>query len=173
MNYVIVLAGHGMPPSDFPKQEAGELFSLHGRIEAAEGAEKEELIKRHDELHLKMRLWKRTPENDPFHFSTLKIAEHLNVLLNAPLFVGYNEFCTPSVEEAIDEAVNMHADRVIIFTPMLTSGGVHAEVDIPRSPEKAREKYPDIPIVYAWPFEVSLVAEFLASHNRGGDWKEL
>ncbi len=47
---------------------------------------------------------------------------------------------------------------------MLTSGGVHAEVDIPKSIEIARLKHPAVSIHYAWPFDVSQVARFLTSH---------
>ncbi len=113
MKTVMVLAGHGMPPSDFPKGEAGELFSLHGRIEAVGGEDREELIRRHDELHAKMRNWERNPENDPFHYSTLEIARALSEELGVEVPVGYNEFWAPNTEEAIDQAVELGVETVV------------------------------------------------------------
>ena len=67
------------------------------------------------------------------------------------MIVGFNEFCAPSLEETLDQAVLCGADRIVVVTPMMTPGGEHAE-----------ERHPKIAFAYAWPFEVNDVARFLA-----------
>jgi sirohydrochlorin ferrochelatase len=46
---------------------------------------------------------------------------------------------------------------------MMTRGGEHSEVDIPRAVQTAQAQHPEIPILYLWPFKVSEVANFLAA----------
>jgi sirohydrochlorin ferrochelatase len=49
----------------------------------------------------------------------------------------------------------------------VTRGGEHSEVDIPNAVRRAQDRHPRIPIVYAWPFDASEVAQFLAAQiNR-------
>ncbi len=76
--------------------------------------------------------------------------------------VGFNEFCGPSVEEALGEAVSKGATEVIVITPMMTPGGEHSEVDIPEAIERVKEKHPDVTFRYAWPFKETAVTSFLA-----------
>jgi len=45
---------------------------------------------------------------------------------------------------------------------MMTPGGIHAEIQIPATVRQAQERHPDVSIRYAWPFDLSEVAEFLA-----------
>jgi protoheme ferro-lyase len=162
MRYVTVLAMHGIPAKDFPKNELMELFAIHGRLTNASGPEREALLNRHDDLDRKMRLWPRTPKNDPFYISSQEIAKYLGEVLDSEVFVGFNEFCSPSVEGAIEKAAKKSSEKIIVVTPMMTSGGAHSEEDIPNAVKNARRKFPDIPIIYAWPFDPSEVAEFLA-----------
>ena len=77
--------------------------------------------------------------------------------------MGFNEFCAPSLDDTFSKATARGAEKVIVVTPMMTRGGEHAEVDIPRAVEAAQARYPKIPIIYAWPFRVSDVASFLAT----------
>ena len=67
MTTIIVLAMHGAPPSDFPRQEAGELFGLRGRLERAAPPDRPALEARLRELDAKMRAWPRSAANDPYH----------------------------------------------------------------------------------------------------------
>ena len=164
MNIAVVLAMHGVPPEDFPRGEMMELFGLHHRLEQLSGQEREALQKRHDELEERMRRWPRTPENDPFYFASLAIAREMEERLGDKVLVGFNEFCAPTVEEAIDEAVSLSPQKVVVLTPMMTRGGQHSERDIPRAVERARKKHPHVEMVYAWPFETSEVGAFLADH---------
>jgi sirohydrochlorin cobaltochelatase len=162
MGTIIVLAMHGAPPKDFPRQEMAELFGLHTRLAHADPAQRAALEQRHDALDAKMRAWPRTPENDPFYTASQELAAQLRSAAGCDVVLGFNEFCAPTLEEALDEAAEHGAQRVVITTPMMTQGGEHATLDIPRAIQAAQERHPDISFVYAWPFAVSDVADFLA-----------
>lgn len=157
----VVLAMHGAPPKDFPRHELQEFMGLHGRLEHAAGTAQEDLRRRHDELEAKMRAWPRTPENDPFHAASMKLAEHLQAAVGFPVLVGFNEFCAPALDEALDSAASL-APHVVVITPMMTRGGTHAEADIPHEIEAARARHPAVRFTYAWPFPIADIAEFLA-----------
>ncbi len=163
MRTVVVLAMHGAPANDFPQRELAEWFALHGQMEHASGPERERLEQRHVMLDAKMRAWPRTPENDPFHASSLALAAHLSAALGLPVEVGFNEFCAPSLNDVLEQVIADGADEVVVVTPMMTRGGEHAERDIPAAIQAVHEQHPEAPIHYAWPFESEDVAGFLAS----------
>lgn len=167
MSAVILLAMHGTPPNDFPKNELAEFFELRGKLKRSGGAAPD-LIRRHDELDLKMRRWPRTPQNDPFYTGSQELASHLGRETGQEVVIGFNEFCGPDMEEALDKAVAAAgpAGKVVVITPMMTRGGEHAKSDIPAAIRKAQEKHPAADIVYAWPFEFLEVARFLASQIK-------
>ncbi|GER78844.1 MAG: CbiX/SirB N-terminal domain-containing protein [Chloroflexi bacterium] len=173
MGTVIVLAMHGAPPKDFPVKEAGELFGLHSRLEHVSGPEREALERRHEELELKMRAWPRTAGNDPFHAGSLELAEQLSKVTGLEVILGFNEFCAPSLDQAIEQAVKEEVERVIVITPMMTRGGEHSEVDIPNTVQRAQMKYPNVEIAYVWPFDVAQVAQFLAAQLSAYAGKEI
>lgn len=169
MNSVIVLAMHGAPPNDFPRQEAAEFFGLHGRMAHAGGTHPPSMAQRYGELHAKMRAWPRTAENDPFYAASMEMAEHLGQAASQEVIVGFGEFCAPTLDEALDQAVLGGADSITVVTPMMTRGGEHAEIDIPAAIERARERHPGIQIRYIWPFSMVEVARFLAAQiERAG-----
>ena len=158
---IIVLAMHGEPPNDFPKDEFARFFALHARLHYAEGGDGD-LQHRYADLDAKMRGWPRTAENDPFYAASQEMAKQLREATGLEVVVGFNQFCGPSVAQAIEEAVGRKAENVIVITPMMTPGGIHAEIQIPATVTRARERYPDISIRYAWPFDLFEVAQFLA-----------
>ena len=139
MKTVVVLAMHGAPPNDFPKRELAEWFGLHGRMEHAGDTERAALEQRHAELEARMRTWPRTAENDPFHASSLELAEHLSQAAGLPVMVGFNEFCAPSLDDALEQAIAEGAERVVVATPMLTRGGEHAQRGFPRRSSVCRK----------------------------------
>jgi sirohydrochlorin cobaltochelatase len=47
---------------------------------------------------------------------------------------------------------------------MLTPGGNHAEEDIPSSLAAARERHPQMEIVYAWPYDIDHIAGLFFEH---------
>lgn len=162
----VVLIGHGAPATDCPPQLIGELMGLEwggpsaGRGHGDAGA-------RAAELDAAIRDWPRHPNNDPYKAGLERLAEALRPLLAAPRFaVGYNEFCRPSIGEAISEVIRQGASRVLVLPSMLTPGGVHSERDIPQAVEAARQAHPGVTIEYLWPFDLREIAALLASQVR-------
>ena len=98
MSIRVVLAMHGAPPNDFPKREMGEFFGLRSRL--GHGADSEAL-RRHDELEAKMRQWPRTAQNDPYYTASQALALRLAEATGHDVTVGFNEFCAPTMEEAL------------------------------------------------------------------------
>ena len=113
-----------------------------------------------------MRRWTRTPENDPYFYASNELAEHLSHRAECPVVVGFNEFCSPSLDDAFDEVARGNPEKIIIITPMMTRGGEHSEKDIPEAIERAKEKYSKILFEYIWPFDLMEVASFLETQIR-------
>lgn len=166
----VVLIGHGSPALDCPPQLIGELMGLewrgdHGGHHGAHGDAA--LTGRAAELDAKIRDWPRRADNDPYRQGLELVAAALRPLLPTDLFiVGYNEFCRPSIPEAVESLISRGAGRVLVIPTMLTPGGVHSEVDIPRALDELRRVHPGVSIEYVWPFELGEVAGLLASHVR-------
>jgi sirohydrochlorin ferrochelatase len=82
--------------------------------------------------------------------------------------VTHNEFCGLDVDEGIDEAVRQGATKVVVVSTMVIRGGTHNEEDIPGKIAKARQRHPNVPIVYAYPYEtddlVSLMVRQIQRH---------
>jgi len=155
---VIVLAMHGVPPVDFPPRELGELTALHG----GPGSRPARL----DAIQARIRSWPRTDANDPYWSGARRLASALAREAACPVIVGFNEFCDPTIEAAVDEAVALAPREILVVTPMLTRGGTHAEAEIPAAIERARARHPGVEIRYMWPVEAGIVARFLASLVR-------
>ncbi|GAG77021.1 unnamed protein product, partial [marine sediment metagenome] len=60
------------------------------------------------------------------------------------IVVGFNEFCSPSLDDAFEEAIKQDPEKIIVITPMMTQGGEHSEKDIPEAIERAKKKNPNI-----------------------------
>jgi sirohydrochlorin cobaltochelatase len=166
MHMAIVIAMHGMPPKDFPRDDFQEFFMLQGRNQSAPNSLSDAQRQTYQRLNDKMRNWPRTPKNDPFHAAASELALSLKKELGCPIYMGFNEFCAPTTDEAIASAAAGDPSRVFIVTPMLTRGGEHAEVDIPASIERARKRFPNIQFTYCWPFDPRDVAHFLGTQVR-------
>jgi sirohydrochlorin cobaltochelatase len=158
----IVLAMHGAPAKDYPSSDLMEFFKLHMALEHGGDGFPQAMHHRHDAMDEKIRQWPRTADNDPFWEASYKLAEELSKVTGNQVVVGFNEFCSPSIDEALETAVLTGAKDIIVITPMMTPGGEHSEIDIPHSIEKATERHPNVSFRYAWPFELTAVATFLA-----------
>jgi len=160
----VVLIGHGAPATDCPPRLVGELMSLEWRADGdPHGAPRG----RAAQLDAQIRDWPRTDRNDPYKAGLERLAALLRAQLPMErLAIGYNEFCRPTIAEAIERVIREGAARVVVLPSMLTPGGVHAEVDIPRALEAVRAAHPGVPIDYLWPYDLRQVAELLASHVR-------
>ena len=161
MKTVIVLAAHGAPPTEIPRMQVALSVGLHMALEHGPAFLRRALEGYYTRLDTKIRTWPRTPENDPFHAASMAIAKALQDETGYEVIVGFNEFCSPTLEEALEQAVGRDAGRVVVVTPMLTRGGEHAEKEIPEVVETARGWHRGVQFVYAWPFETTEVARFL------------
>jgi sirohydrochlorin cobaltochelatase len=159
---VIILAMHGAPPHDFPTNETVELFNLHTRLEHAGENESLTMRERYDHLDEKMRSCPRNPDNDPFHTRSVDLARHLHEVTRQEVILGFNESCSPRLEEAFEQAVEGNSVKIFVVTPMMTRGGEHSEVDNPAAIERLKTEFPDIPVEYVWPQDSSKVAKFLS-----------
>ena len=166
MSAAIVLAMHGAPPSDFPRQEVGEFFALQGRLKRGQPEERAALQARHDEIEAKMRAWPRRDGTDAYWAGSQALAEALRQATELTVLVGFHEFCAPSIDEVLDEAVRLAPEKVVVVTPMLTRGGEHSEQDIPAAIERARVRCPQATFEYAWPYAPEEMAAFFAAHIR-------
>jgi sirohydrochlorin cobaltochelatase len=163
MKAVIVLAMHGAPPLDFPEQELAEFYGLQARLARGHGAGPAAAERRWFELEAKIRAWPRTPRNDPFYAGSQDLAVQLRRASGRKVILGFNEYCAPSLDEALDQAAEQGAEKIIVVTPMMTRGGEHAEKDIPEAVERARQRHPKEKFIYVWPFPATDVAEFLTA----------
>jgi sirohydrochlorin cobaltochelatase len=157
---VVVLAMHGGPPLDFPENELVEFFTLHARVGHG-GAGARDQRQRYEELEARMRSWPRTGNNDPFYAGSAELAGHLRRESGLDVILGFNEFCSPSLAEALDQAART-AQKVLVITPMMTRGGEHSAVDIPEAIQAARVRHPGCEFTYVWPFPTEDIARFLA-----------
>lgn len=151
---VIVLAMHGGIPNDFPKAELHRFFSLH-----EQGTQLPEA----KQLEQKLRHWPRNQSNDPYYWGSVQLQKALQKVSGLPVILAFNEFCAPSIEEAILQAVEQRKARVVLLiTPMLTPGGNHSEKDIPAAIQKAKQqiKSSGVTIQYIWPIPVEETARF-------------
>ncbi len=162
MKTAVVLAMHGSPPLDYPRNELAEFFALHARFEHAPTPGRSPAYERFLELEEKIRRWPRTSGNDPFCSGSERLAAELRKASGREVILGYNEFCAPTLDEALSQGVEEGRDRVVVVTPMMTPGGEHSERDIPAAIARARKRHPGTEFVYAWPFPPSDVAAFLA-----------
>src|SRR3989338_7139876 len=132
MKKAVILIGHGGVPKDFPHEKIGR-----------------------PEYEDDIRNWPRTPQNDPFCFGMKAIAAKLEPKLqDTKLVLAYNEFCGPSIEQAVESLVTENFQDVTFLTTMFTPGGVHSEEEIPEIIETLRAKYPGVVFRYPWPFDL-------------------
>ena len=157
----VILIGHGGTASDTPKPMVGELKRLEGERQARRELA---MSPREAELDRLVRGWPRTPETDPYKAGVEEIAKALAPKLGArKLVVAYNEFCAPSVEDAIEALVKEGFTRVSLISTMYTRGGIHAECDIPGLVLAAKKKHPGVAVEYAWPYDAGFIADFLVA----------
>jgi sirohydrochlorin cobaltochelatase len=163
MKTIIVLAMHGTPPNDFPREELAEFFRLHATIESG-GTVDGPAQARYSALDEKMKNWPRNEKNDPFHAASQELAAQLSEASGNEVIVGYNEFCAPDIDGALQSAADRGAGKIIVATPMMTRGGGHVEKEIPAQIAAFAAQHPEIEITYAWPYDTVDVARFLSEH---------
>ena len=159
----VILVGHGGIPKGCP----GELITKLKRLEGQRRAAGTPMSAEEHELDTRIRQWPRTPETDPYQSGLEAVAARLRDNLGEVLFaVAYNEFCAPTLEESVEELIKKGATHITVITTMFTPGGSHSEVEIPEILEQLRKQYPDIVLLYAWPFDMDLIAVMLATQVK-------
>jgi sirohydrochlorin cobaltochelatase len=160
----IVLAMHGSPPLDFPGEEMAFFYGTHLHIEHDPNSVDDKTKKRAEAIEEKMKNWSRTAENDPYYTAGMKIGKNIEETTGIETFVGFNEFCNPTIQDALLEALKSNPDKIFVTTTMMTPGGEHQEKDIPEAINEITEKYPDKEIIYVWPYDITEVAKFIGDH---------
>lgn len=156
----VVLVGHGGIPKDCPQDFVTRLKRLEAQRRAAKQPPSQEEL----ELDQKIRHWPRTASTDPYQSGLQAVATRLQPQLNGVLFgLAYNEFCAPTLEEAVEDLIKKGATQITVTTTMFTPGGSHSEIEIPEILDHLRPKYPSVALHYAWPFDLDLVATTLAT----------
>jgi len=154
----VVLVGHGGIPTDCPQELVTRLKRLEAQRRAAKMSRSPEEI----ELDMKIRRWPRTSVTDPYQSGLEELAAQLQSQLNGVLFsVAYNEFCSPTLEEAVQELIKKGATHIVVVTTMFTPGGSHSEVEIPEIIDQLRPQYSGVVLRYAWPFDLQQIAHML------------
>jgi sirohydrochlorin cobaltochelatase len=155
----VLLVGHGGVPKDAPRELVTELKQL----EKARRGTAEPPSAREIEVDRRLRDWPRTPQNDPYRAGLFQAAQALRARL-APVDVevAFNEFCAPSIRDAVDRLVVDGVKRIRVISVMVTPGGNHSEIDVPEELAAARTRHPGISIDYLWPVDLDLLADFFA-----------
>ncbi len=157
----VILVGHGGIPKDYP----GDLVSKLKRLEAQRRAAGQPMSQEEFELDTKIRQWPRTPESDPYQAGLESLAEQMKPMLNGAQFsVAYNEFCGPTLAEAVESLIAKGTKQITVVSTMFTPGGSHSEFEIPEEMEELRAKHPHVKLNYAWPFNLTQVAQMLTDH---------
>lgn len=162
MKDVVILIGHGGVAADTPRALVRELKQLEGQRRPGTP-----MSAREADLDEKVRTWPRTPETDPYRFGLERMAEILRPkVAPAELRIAYNEFCAPSIDEAVERAADDGVARIVLVTTMFTPGGSHAEGEIPLIVGALQKRHPEVSLTYAWPFSLDAATELLANTVR-------
>ena len=157
----VVLVGHGGIPKDYPGEDVTKLK----RLEAQRRAMGKPMGAEELELDTKIRTWPRTPESDPYKAGLEALAAEMQPMVNGALFsVAYNEFCGPTLEQAVEDLIKQGATSITVVSTMFTPGGSHSEYEIPEEMEELRKHHPNVTLTYAWPYNLNKVSHMLMEH---------
>ncbi len=157
----VILVGHGGIPKDYPSEDVSKLKRLEGQRRAAGTPMSGDEC----DLDQKIRQWPRTPDTDPYQAGLERLAAQLKPLLGEGHFsTAYNEFCAPTLGEAIERQIADGATDITVVSTMFTPGGSHSEYEIPEDMAELRTRYQDVTLTYAWPFDLGKVATMLSEH---------
>lgn len=157
----VVLVGHGAVARDCPRPLVTRLKTLEAQRRGSGSPPTDE----ETALDARIRRWPRTADNDPYRAGLESLADHLRSRLpGVRVAAAYNEFCAPTIGEAVDALIASGAAEILVVPSMLTPGGVHAEVDIPQAVARVRSRHREVAVHYAWPVDLNLVGEILVRH---------
>lgn len=157
----LVLVGHGAIAKDCPRDLVRQLKALEGRRETTGTPPTAD----EQALENRIRRWPRTPVTDPYGAGCEQLLQLLRPLLpEMALKLAYLEFCAPTLEEVLEDLQRTGVQTVLVVPSMMTPGGVHSEVDIPHLVAQLQTSYPEVTLRYAWPFDLTQIAQLLADH---------
>jgi ferrous iron transport protein A len=86
--------------------------------------------------------------------------------------VGYNALTHPTIEDAIERAIERGAQKVIVVPAMFTPGSPERGMDIPSAVDTVQKQHPEVEIVYAGsPFDhdqqVALILNKVREYDKG------
>lgn len=157
----VVLVGHGGIPKDYPQ----DLVTKLKRLEAQRRSSGSPISQEELELDTKIRTWPRNAKTDPYQAGLESLAAHVKPLLDGAQFaLAYNEFCGPTLSEAVEGLIRKGATKIIIVSTMFTPGGSHAEFEIPEELQELRVRHSGVTLNYAWPYDLDQIARMLIEH---------
>ncbi len=157
----ILLVGHGGIPKGYPQ----DLITKLKRLEAQRRATGSPMSPEELELDTKVRTWPRTPETDPYQAGLEALGAQMKPMLNGAIFgLAYNEFCGPTLQEAVEGLIKQGAQSITVVSTMFTPGGSHSELEIPEELEELRKQHPGVTLNYAWPYNLTEVSKMLMEH---------
>ncbi len=140
---------HGLPPSDFPKNQFAEYMGLRTWFRNGNKPVDTESEKRYAALDKRIRYWPRNHLNDPFYTVSQDIAEQLSVDTRCPVILGFAEFCAPALDEAFDEAVSNGAEQIVVVTPEISHEGAYPDLDINQAVNRVKKRHPSVRVICA------------------------
>jgi sirohydrochlorin cobaltochelatase len=146
---IVVLALHGLPPSDFPRNQFAEYMGLRAEFLNSDIPVDVKSEQRYTALEKQIRYWPRTRLNDPFYTASQDIAEQLSVDTRCPVILGFAEFCAPDLDEAFDEAVSEGAEQIVVVTPEMSQEGAYPDLDINQAVNRVKERHPKVRVICA------------------------
>jgi sirohydrochlorin cobaltochelatase len=159
---LVLLVGHGGVPTDCPATYVADFKKLEAAVKR-DPAQRAALL----EADRRVREWPRTPKTDPYKTGLEAVGDALRKALpGREVRLAYNEFCAPSLEDALESAVRDGARDVTVITTMYTRGGVHSEKEMPVILEEFRRAHPGVTVRYCWPFDLEAVGGLLAREVR-------
>jgi sirohydrochlorin cobaltochelatase len=155
-----LLVAHGSPARDLPRELLRELRQLNAKPDRSAADEA-----RAQELEHTVRHWPRTGDNDPYRAGTEELVAELRLLMgDVPVLAAYNEFCAPSIVDAVEQLCRSGVTHVDVFSTMMTPGGGHSEHDVPEALATCRQRFPGVELQYRWPYQLARVAKLLKDH---------
>lgn len=161
MNNVVVLAMPGVLPKDFPPHERHVLYRLRARMKYISVNKHPEDEDRLNELLRKARCWPRTAQNDPLHFSAQELASELSQVTGYRVILGFNQYDTPTLEEALVQAFAREAEKIVLINPLAANGVSLAKSESFISNQRIQNRCLEIQVDFSYSFSADKMVELL------------